>query len=245
MEKGGILMKRKNFQIFMILLFAYTGLFLFGCWETGELSEESLTIHVGEAEQVHVVTAVYKGNLSFYGSEQQPLLITKISSNLNHWFPKLTYDIRNGEGYLKIIQEENEEKKLPTVVNDLFLSFNESIPLDFDLLTGSGDNHLDFSRIFLTGLNIAIGTGDTLIDLTGDYPDDLTVNLVGGIGHTKVFLPAEVGTRILFQGILNRISCDGFYNIGNLYYNSSYHKSERRIYMNIISGLGFLEIELI
>jgi hypothetical protein len=110
---------------------------------------------------------------------------------------------------------------------------------------GNGDNHLDLSSINLTGFKAAIGTGDTILDLTGNYQENIEIYLLGGVGHTTINLPEDIGVRLWIKNGLNIINCDGLDQMGNFYYNSTFDFSERKIFITLISGLGMIEVNLI
>ena len=219
--------------------------FLAGCWNTGELMEEMPVISLEDAQEVQATIIIYQGDLTISGKNQSPLLISSFSYNLTRWAPQVTYSVENGEGSLKIVQKENEKGLFNPLINDWSLVFNQAVPLDLDMVMGSGEYHLDLSNIHLINLKAALGTGETFIDLTGDYPDSVSAYLAGGIGHTTISLPEDIGIRLLIQGGLNRIQCDGFSRIGNFYYNSAYDFAERKIYITLFSGLGMIDINLI
>lgn len=243
------MVNKKNIVIKFCLLITVILLmfFLCGCWQTGELIEETAIVDSEEAEEVNAKIIIYKGNLHIAGEKQSTLLVANLSYNLSEWAPVINYQVANGNGDLKIIQKENKEvsRLFNPMVNDWFLLFNRSIPINLDIIMGKGENELDLSNIYLNELTAALGTGDTKIDLTGNYSSNINVHLVGGIGQATLLLPKEVGVRILIDGGINHISCDGFNQIGNLYYNSAFDFSKRKIFISIFSVLGKIKIDLI
>lgn len=233
-------------SIFLIVFLILIVLSLTACWDTGKLIEETIVVDLKFADRVAVTATIYKGDISISGENQTPLLISNFSYNLTQWTPKVTYTVDDGgEGHLKIVQKENTKGLFNPLVNDWLLLFNEAVPIKLDIMMGSGQNQLDLSSINLINLKIVIGNGDTTIDLTGDYQENVDIYLVGGIGHTVINLPKEVGVRLMIQGGLNRIRCDGFNQIGNFYYNSVFNFFERKIFINLISGLGIIDINLL
>jgi len=229
--------------LFIFIIF-FLVFYLFGCWNTGDLIEETVTVDLEEAHKVDATIIIYKGDLQISGGNQQSLLISDFSYNLKQWAPEVTYAVENGEGILKIIQKENEKGLFNSLINHWTLAFNPDIPLDLDIAIGNGENQLDLSAINLSNLKMAMGSGDAIIDFTGDYQENIAVYLAGGIGHTTINLPEDVGVRLLIKGVFNRIKCDGFNQIGNFYYNPTFNFSERKIYITLISGLGMIDINL-
>jgi len=239
-------MNKKNAKLSLfILLISFLVFALTGCWNTGEHTEETVNVELGEAEKVNATIVIYKGDLYISGGNQQLLLISDFDYNLNQWAPQVTYSTENNEGKLKIMQKEKEKGLFNSVENKWSLIFNQTVPLELDIVMGSGDNHLDLSSINLIDLKAAIGTGDTILDLTGNYQENISVYLAGGIGHTTILFPEDIGIRLLIKGVLNRINCHGFSQIGNFYYNSAFDFSERKIYITLFSGLGTIDINLI
>jgi len=231
--------------LFTSVFLCFVFCLLSGCLSTNDYTEETYTIKLDDAQRVSTTIAIYNGDLSISGNNQQPLLTSDFQYNLKYFFPEITYFVQNGEGKLKIIQKENQKAFFDKIENKWSLIFNQAVPIELDIAMGSGDNQLDLSTINLTELKIAIGAGESFIDLTGDYERDIHVYLAGGIGRTSINLPNDTGIRLLINGVLNRISCDGFKRIGNFYYNSAFDFSERKIFITLISGLGIIDINLI
>jgi hypothetical protein len=238
-------MKNKAVTTFLfIFIIFFLVFFLFGCWNTGDFIEETVTVDLEEAHKVDATIIIYQGDLRISGGNQPSLLISDFAYNLKQWAPEVTYAVENREGILKVIQKENEKGLFNSLINHWTLAFNPDIPLDLDIAIGNGENQLDLSAINLSNLKMAMGSGDAIIDLTGDYQENIAVYLAGGIGHTIINLPEDVGVRLLIKGVFNRIKCDGFNHIGNFYFNSAFNFSERKIYITLISGLGMIDINL-
>ena len=237
---------KRVFNFLITVFFLCFVFFLFsGCFSTTEYTEEVYTIELDDVQKASATIAIYNGDLSISGKSQQALLISEFHYNLKYLFPEITYVVQDGEGKLKIIQKENKKAFFDKIENKWSLIFNREVPIELDIAMGSGDNQLDLSAINLTELKIAIGAGESFIDLTGNYERDIHIYLVGGIGRTSINLPNDAGIRLLINGVLNHVSCDGFKRIGNFYYNSAFDFSERKFFITIISGLGIIDINLI
>lgn len=239
-------MRRGYFKILVtIVLLCLSLFFLSGCLSTGQHTEETYTIELKEAQKVTATIAIYNGDLYISGNSQSPLLASEFCYNLKELIPEMSYLVENGEGKLKIIQKEKQKGLFNPVENKWSLIFNQAVPMELDIAIGSGENNLDLSSINLTDLKLVIGAGESSIDLTGNYSDNIQVYLIGGIGRTSINVPDNIGVRLLIEGGLNHISCNGFKRIGNFYYNSTFDFSERKIFITLISGLGMIEVNLI
>ena len=240
-------MKKENriSSILLIIAMAVISILITGCWHTGQLISETIDIDLNEALKVNATIVIYKGNLEIKGISQSALLTSNFSYNLERWFPWISYMVENGIGNLKITQD-NEKSNTTQLVNNWLLLFNSMVPLSLDIIMGNAESHLNLSSINLTGLKAAIGAGDTVIDLTGDYHNYINIYLLGGIGHTTLNLSRGVKTGILIEGTLNRIKCDkDFHRINNYYFNSASVFEEKKINITIFSGIGIIEINLI
>lgn len=240
-------MKKENriSSILLIIAMAVISILITGCWHTGQLISETMDIDLNEALEVNATIVIYKGNLEIKGISQSALLTSNFSYNLERWFPRISYMVENGIGNLKITQD-NEKSNTTQLVNNWLLLFNSMVPLSLDIIMGSAESHLNLNSINLTDLKAAIGTGDTVIDLTGDYHNYINIYLLGGIGHTTLNLSRGVKTGILIEGTLNRIKCDkDFHRINNYYFNSTSVFEEKKINITIFSGIGIIEINLI
>ncbi len=214
--------------------------------ELGEHTEETYNVELEEAEKVNAMIVVYKEVISIFQVEiKQLLLISDFDYNLNQWAPQVTYSTEDNEGKLKIMQKEKEKGLFDSVENKWSLIFNQTIPLELDIVMGSGDNHLDLSSINLIDLKAVIGTGNTILDLTGNYQENIQIYLVGGVGRTTINLPEDIGIRLWIKDGLNIISCDGLDKFGNFYSNSIFDFSERKIYITLFSVLGTIDVNLI
>lgn len=238
-------MQNKSAVLLLICLLSIFSIAFTGCWKTGELTESTVQIELEEVETVEAKVVIYKGNLHITGVQQLQLLNSKFSSNLEKWNPQVIYSTEGHKGKLKILQTDKQKNISATIESDWFLFFNNMIPLELDLIVGNGDNQLDFSEINLTSLKVAIGTGDSTINLTGNYRDDLIVHLMGGIGNTIIDLPKDTGVCLLIEGFINKINCNDFYRIGSFYYNSSFDFAKKNIFITIFSGLGKININLV
>jgi hypothetical protein len=239
-------MNRRYFIIIIaIVLLAFSFFLLSGCLSTGENTEESYTVKLQGAQKVTATVAIYNGDLHISGYNQPSLLISEFNYNLKQLIPEISYLVQDGEGKLKIIQKEKQKGLFNQVENQWSLIFNQAVPIELDIAMGNGNNHLDLSSINLIGLKAAIGTGDTILDLTGNYQENIQIYLLGGVGNTTINLPEDIGVHLWIKNGLNIINCDGLEQFGNLYYNSIFDFSERKIFITLISGLGMIEVNLI
>jgi hypothetical protein len=68
--------------------------------------------------------------------------------------------------------------------------------------------------------------GNTTVDLTGDYGQDVDAILEGVVGEDTVQLPSEVGVRVRAEGGLGKINAEGLQREGDSYVNDAYGDSD-------------------
>jgi hypothetical protein len=83
------------------------------------------------------------------------------------------------------------------------------------------------------------------VDLTGNWRNDFTTRIWGGIGRTTIILPDEVGVIVDVRGNAS-VSANGLIRGGDTYINTVFGESEVTLSIDITSaGFGeiFLEVE--
>ena len=90
-----------------------------------------------------------------------------------------------------------------------------------------------------------MGAGQTTVDLTGDYGQDLEARLEGGVGEATVLLPSEVGVRARAEGGLGKINAEGLQREGESYVNDAYGDSDVTLEVDVQGGVGQINLEVV
>jgi hypothetical protein len=182
------------------------------------------------------------GELSV-GSGAKELLEADFSYRSSSSRPQVEYNVNAGEGRLTIRQ--------PGSVhggggghNTWDLHLSNKVPLELKVDQGAGRARLTLGGLLLSRLDVEIGAGETIVDLSGDWKDDLTANIEGGVGRATVRLPSDVGVRASAHGGIGAIHVHGLKKDGDAYVNEAYGKSPITVKVQVEGGVGEINLEL-
>jgi hypothetical protein len=212
--------------------------------DESESAKEIRIIKADGAKKVEVKLNIGAGKLKLSGGSSELLLAGFIYSD-SLWKPKIEYSVKNNQGYLDVNQPKGEDFNFSNNNKYVWnLKFNNQIPLDFKIDLGAG-----LSEIYLSDLNIDefemnMGVGKNEIDLRGNWEKSTTINLSGGIGLSKIYIPQNVGVKIIADKGIGAIEYDGLIQKGkNLYVNKLSETSNIVLTIYLKTGIGKIEIE--
>ena len=108
---------------------------------------------------------------------------------------------------------------------------------------GSGQLHLDFSgKPSIQFLDISYGLGESVIDFSGQWTNNLNANISSGIGSVKLKFPSNVGIKVFVKSGLGKIKTKGFNRVGDSYINNAYGKINTMLVINLKAGSGDIEL---
>jgi hypothetical protein len=117
--------------------------------------------------------------------------------------------------------------------------------LELKVDQGAGRARLTLGGLALSRLDVHLGAGETIVDLTGDWKNDLTADIDGGVGRATVRLPSDVGVRATAHGGIGAINVrGGLIKVGDAYVNEVYGKSPITVNVNVKGGVGEINLEL-
>jgi hypothetical protein len=166
------------------------------------------------------------------------LLDATFTYNVLEWKPEMTYNVSGSKGDLVVQQPASS--KLPVTGNVRYqwdLRLNNDVPTDLSLELGVGKSDLQLSGLTLSRLDVRMGVGDTMIDLTGNWKRDFDVDIQGGIGQATVRLPRGVGVRVDSKTGIGSIQYSGLRHEGGMLVNDAYGKSPVTSRMNVEAGI--------
>jgi hypothetical protein len=231
----------------------------------GKLQTESRSVELGGAESVRVQIDMGAGELAVSGGADG-LLAADFAYNVAEFKPEVAF----GSDVLAIRQPDVEGRASFWDLDDYRyewdLRLNDDVPIEMTIDLGAGNAQLELGTLSLTGLDvnagagdvtvdlagassltkldIDIGAGEVTVDLTGDWHKDLEAHIKGGLGKATLRLPRGVGVRVDVEGGLGKVNASGLKKDGEAYVNDAYGESEVTLRIDVVAGLGAIDLEL-
>jgi DNA-binding CsgD family transcriptional regulator len=161
-----------------------------------------------------------------------------------------TVDWHLGSIYRKIGSHSRTEATRFALEHDLLCNewdvrSNDEVPTDLHVEMGAGESDLDLDSLALEGLDLKIGAGQTMVDLTGDHQQNLAASIQGGVGEATVMLLSEIGVRVRAEGGIGKINAEGLDKEGDSYVNDAYVNSEVTVNVEVQGGVGEINLEVV
>jgi len=231
---------------FSFLLLFVPLLVIAGCdsgeWDVGPPQTKSETVKLGDAKSARVEIEMPAGELSV-GSGAKELLEADFSYGSSSSRPQVEYRVSSGLGRLTIRQPGSFHGRRGGR-NRWDLHLSNKVPMELKVNQGAGRARLTLGGLALSRLDVEIGAGETDVDLSGDWKNDLTANIQGGVGRATVRLPTDVGVRARAQGGIGAIHVHGLKKDGDAYVNEAYGKSPVTVNVEVQGGVGEINLEL-
>jgi len=221
-------------------------LMILGCnpedWEAGPPQTVSQSVKLGEARTALVEINMPAGELSV-GSGANDLLEADFTYPGPSAKPQVEYDVSAGQGRLTVRQPGSGHGRR-NGRNTWNLHLSNKVPMALKVDQGAGRARLTLGGLSLSRLEVNMGAGETTVDLTGDWKNDLTASIKGGVGRATIRLPSDVGVRASAHGGIGAINVHGLKKDGGVYVNEAYGKSPVTINVQVEGGVGEINLEL-
>ncbi len=248
-QDGVLTSKADRVKRFVLLLVAAVAVAVFAgacqSQEVGQMQRESRSIQPEDAQSVHAHLMMGAGELKVSGAADA-LMEADFSYNVADWKPEVNYDVSGETGELIVEQGSSEGVRFGgDARNEWDVRLNDEMPTDLVVEMGAGESDLDLDSLTLTGLKLQMGAGKTTVDLTGDYAQSFDASIQGGVGEATVLLPSEVGVKAKAEGGLGKINAKGLKREGNSYVNDAYGNSGVTLSVDVQSGVGEFNLEVV
>ena len=230
--------------------------------ELGEVQEETRVVELAGDDDIRVKIRFGAGDLLIEGGAEE-LLEANFIYNIAEWKPQIEYSARH------LVIQQPTYKKLAfsdEVRYEWLLRFNDNVSSDLSIDFGAGEAEIDLRHLAVTdlsmkvgagevqvdargnqtleSLNLDLGAGDASLDLRGNWSEDVDVSIQGGLGRTTIVLPQDIGVRVDVTKGIGSIHADGFRIADDAYVNDLYEEAEVVVYLDIITGVGQVNLEL-
>jgi len=210
---------------------------------TGQLQTDVKEVKLGDAKSVRVEIKMGAGELKIGGGATN-LMDGQFTYNVPAWKPEVDYRTIGTEGSLSIRQPDTRGGAGGNVRYDWDLHLSDKVPLSIDVQMGAGRADLTLGRLSLTNLDLKMGAGETIVDLTGDWKNDLSAHIRGGVGKATVRLPRDVGVYATAAGGIGAINAHDLKKEHGAYVNDAYGKSPITLRVAVEGGVGEINLEL-
>ena len=239
-------MRRRNLKpasLMVIATLVVVSACTIGGAPVGELETESKSVELGDAKLVRAEIHMGAGELKVGGGAAK-LLDADFAYNVARWRPEVSYTVTEGQGQLEIRQPAGSGGPMGHARYDWDLRFSDSIPLQLTVELGAGRADLTLGSLSLGSLDLKMGAGETVVDLTGSWKNDVTARIQGGVGKATVRLPQDAGVRVHARGGIGAINAHGFRKDGGAYVNDAYGKSDVTVRVDVQGGVGEINLQL-
>jgi hypothetical protein len=213
-----------------------------GDWDAGPPQTESRTVKLGEAKSARVEIEMPAGELSV-GPGTEELLEADFTYHGRSSRPQVEYYVNEGQGRLSIRQSESSHGR-GGGHNRWDLRLSNKVPMQLKVNQGAGRARLTLGGLAVSRLDLHIGAGETTVDLTGDWKNDVTASIQGGVGKATIRLPSDVGVRASAHGGIGAVRVHGLKKDGDAYVNEAYGKSPVTVNVRVEGGVGEINLEL-
>lgn len=208
----------------------------------GELETETKSVELGDAKAVRVEIHMGAGELKVGGGAAK-LLDADFAYNVARWRPEVDYTVTDGQGRLEIRQPATGGS-MGRMRYEWDLRLKNSVPMEMSVELGAGRADLTLGGLTLSSLDLKMGAGETVVDLTGDWKNDLRARIRGGVGKATLRLPRDVGVRVHAEGGIGAINAHDLKKDGGAYVNEAFGKSDVTLNVDVKGGVGEINLEL-
>lgn len=128
---------------------------------------------------------------------------------------------------------------------DYRFDINNNVLWDIDIDTGAINGTFDFSSLKLSKLDIDMGVSNLNL-IFGDNQDNTKVDIDGGISNLEITIPENVGVRVDFDGGIKNTNINGlgWMKIGDYYVSPNYDEAEKKLELDVDTGIGKFDIKI-
>jgi hypothetical protein len=237
------MMRIGTFAVAMLLAIGFVG-------SAASAAPKSETVTLQGATSAAVEIHMHQGELNLDGAAAtDDILDAEFQFNGDDWAPEVSYGVDGAEGQLKIEQGDGGGVlgHWPWDDGDSVwdLRLNSVVPTDLNVRLGAGTSDLNLSELNLDTLDVDLGAGETMVDLTGARQHDVLANVKGDAGRLTLKLPNDVGVRVEVDSGIGSVDEIGMHKDGDVYVNDAYGAAPFTIDIKLDLRVGDVNLEVV
>jgi len=194
------------------------------------------TVDLQGAKSAHATLDIAAGQLTINGGASH-MLEADFKYSEREGKPQVSY-----QGDELEISQEGKKFHFGHTENTWNLRLGDNIPMELKVDMGAGQSEVKVGDLAINRLEMHMGAGQVIADLTGNWKDDLEATIQGGVGHAVILLPEDVGVRVHATGGIGSINADKLQRNADEYTNDLYGKSPVNLRLEISGGIGNIEL---
>jgi hypothetical protein len=210
---------------------------------TGETQTEMRSVKLGEAKSVRVHLKIGAGELKVTGGAPD-LMDADFTYNVPSWKPEIDYNVSAGQGDLTVQQPPGVRGHTGHTHYTWDMHFSNSVPINLSAEMGAGKSEFTLGTLSLRDFDLHLGAGETVVDLTGKWKNDVEARIRGGVGQATIKLPRDVGVQVHAKGGIGQINAEGLSKQGDTYINDAYGKSDVTVRVDVQGGVGQINLQV-
>lgn len=205
---------------------------------TGPVTTDTQSIPVGSNTSAGIDLNMGAGDIAVMGGSAN-LVDATFVYNVPGWKPNAVFNIQGNSGTFQVSQPDVRNIS-GNMRNEWTLRLSNKIPADVKINLGAGNVDVRLGGVPAKTLNIDNHAGNTTVDLTGQWKNNLDATVTNALGNATIRVPSDVGVRITTHRGLGNITADGLKANGNVYTNDAYGKSAVTLNIDATVNLGNL-----
>ncbi|MBI9069875.1 MAG: hypothetical protein JEZ09_21460 [Salinivirgaceae bacterium] len=246
----------KIFPVIFILLCSFSS------FTQEKNSELKQTIKSSKANNIKALIHISGGRL-FVNDETSELADVNFSYNKEDWDPTVSYAEKDNFGKLTIVAKINSKEHNIDDDNICKIALDKKKNYSLGLVLGLGEASINLKNynikkaLFRLGvgtfdvnlantsiplLKVEAGIGEAKFDLSGNWKNDLTAIINAGIGEITLYVPDDVGVKLIVSGFLGSVDTPGYNKQGKEHSNKLYGKAKHNLEFTIKGAIGNINV---
>jgi hypothetical protein len=231
--------------MFKAAILALSAVLLAGCeidvhHQAGRLEHDTKSVELGKYESARLEIKMGAGELRMSGGSDK-LAEADFDYNVAAWKPLFTSHTSGLRADLKV-EQPGGTASFGEIQYKWGMRLNDHVPWDVVTHLGAGEAHLDLGSVTLRRVEVHMGVGQLSLDLRGTPKHSFDVEINGGVGEARIYLPKSAGISATAHGGIGEIAVEGLEKHGDRWTNPESERSPVNIRLTANGGVGSIRI---